>query len=124
MLPIAEFEARFRDILAALDDLADGEDMEELNAEFEDALFMLSQIDPKADDAAEEFMDFVFIGCASPGKLPLRDRPGLSLSMKRSFLAVFLFLPPPAVHTDRFAGSRFLSGLFPACFFSPFLSPA
>ena len=31
--------------------------MEELNAEFEDALFMLSQIDPKSDDAAEEFMD-------------------------------------------------------------------
>ena len=57
MLPISEFEARFRDILAALDDLADGEDMEELNAEFEDALFMLSQIDPKSDDAAEEFMD-------------------------------------------------------------------
>ena len=57
MLPIAEFEARFRDILAALDDIADGEDMEELNAEFEDALFMLSQIDPRADDAPEEFMD-------------------------------------------------------------------
>lgn len=57
MLPIAEYEARFREILAALDDIADGEDMEELNAELEDALFMLSQIDPKADDAAEEFMD-------------------------------------------------------------------
>ena len=57
MLPIAEYEARFREILAALDDIADGEDMEELNAEFEDALFMLSQIDPKSDDAAEEFMD-------------------------------------------------------------------
>ena len=57
MLPIAEFEARFSKILAALDDIADGEDMEELNAEFEDALFMLSQIDPKPDDAPEEFMD-------------------------------------------------------------------
>lgn len=57
MLPIAEFEARFRDILAALDDIADGEDMEELNAEFEDALFMLSQIDPGADTAPEEFTD-------------------------------------------------------------------
>ena len=57
MLPIAEFEARFSKILAALDDIADGEDMEELNAEFEDALFMLSQIDPKTDDAPEEFMD-------------------------------------------------------------------
>ena len=57
MLPIAEYEARFREILAALDDIADGVDMEELNAELEDALFMLSQIDPKADDAAEEFMD-------------------------------------------------------------------
>ena len=57
MLPIAEFEARFRDILAALDDIADGEDMEELNAEFEDALFMLSQIDLGADTAPEEFTD-------------------------------------------------------------------
>ena len=57
MLPIAEYEARFRDILAALDDIADGEDMEELNAEFEDALFMLSQIDPGADTAPEEFTD-------------------------------------------------------------------
>ena len=57
MLPIAEYAARFGEILAALDDIADGEDMEELNAEFEDALFMLSQIDPKSDDAAEEFMD-------------------------------------------------------------------
>ena len=57
MLPIAEFEARFSKILAALDDIADGEDMEELNAEFEDALFMLSQIDPGAGDAPEEFMD-------------------------------------------------------------------
>ena len=57
MLPIAEFEARFREILAALDDRADGEDMEELNAEFEDALFMLSQIDPKTDEAPEEFTD-------------------------------------------------------------------
>ena len=57
MLPIAEFEARFSKILAALDDIADGEDMEELNAEFEDALFMLSQIDPGADTAPEEFTD-------------------------------------------------------------------
>ncbi len=57
MLPIAEFEARFREILTALDDLADGEDMEELNAEFEDALFMLSQIDPRSDDAPEELAD-------------------------------------------------------------------
>lgn len=31
--------------------------MEELNAEFEDALFMLSQIDPGADTAPEEFTD-------------------------------------------------------------------
>ena len=60
MLPIAEFEARFREVLSELDELAEGlddEDLEEANAEFEDALFMLSQIDPRDEDAGEEFED-------------------------------------------------------------------
>ena len=60
MLPIAAFETRFRDILSELDELAEGlgdEDLEEANAEFEDALFMLSQIDPRDEDAEEELED-------------------------------------------------------------------
>ena len=60
MLPIAEFEKRFRALLEELDGVAEDtgdEDLEDMNAEFEDALFMLSEIDPKSDDAAEELDD-------------------------------------------------------------------
>ena len=60
MLPIAEFEKRFNIILALLDAIADelgDEDLEDLNAEFEDTLLMLSEIDPKAKDAREEIDD-------------------------------------------------------------------
>lgn len=60
MPAIREFEKRFRALLDALDDLAAAsgdEDLEELNAEFDDALFMLEAIDPKSEDAAEEFAD-------------------------------------------------------------------
>ena len=60
MLLIAEFEKRFRALLEELDEVAEeanDEDLEDMNAEFEDALFMLSEIDPKADDAREEIAD-------------------------------------------------------------------
>ena len=60
MLSIHQFAKRFREILAALDDIAEqsgDEDLEELNAEFEDALFMLSEIDPQSEDAPEELSD-------------------------------------------------------------------
>ena len=60
MLPIAEFEKRFRALLEELDGVAEDtgdEDLEDMNAEFEDALFMLSEIDPKSEDAAEELAD-------------------------------------------------------------------
>ena len=60
MLPIAEFEKRFRALLEELDGVAEDvgdEDLEDMNAEFEDALFMLSEIDPKSDDAQEEIAD-------------------------------------------------------------------
>ena len=60
MLPIAEFEKRFRALLEELDGIAEDvgdEDLEDMNAEFEDALLMLSEIDPKAEDAAEEIAD-------------------------------------------------------------------
>ena len=46
--------------LDSMDEAATGdiaEALEELNAEFEDALFMLEEIDLKGDDWREEFMD-------------------------------------------------------------------
>ena len=63
MLPIRDFEARFREILDAMDAICeqaedgDVEPLEDLNAEFEDALFMLGEIDPKDESAGEEFRD-------------------------------------------------------------------
>ena len=63
MLPIKEFEKRFREILAQMDELRDscGEDtaetMEEMNAEFEDALFVIECIDVNDDEWQEEFTD-------------------------------------------------------------------
>ena len=52
------FVERFRDILDGLDDYADSEDMEELNAQLEDAIFLLECADPKDEeevgDALEE----------------------------------------------------------------------
>ena len=63
MFPIGEFENRFREILASMDgiaeaaDEADEEDLEELNAEFEDALLRFSGINPENDDAEEELDD-------------------------------------------------------------------
>ena len=60
MFPVEDFEARFREILDSMDEAATGdiaEALEELNAEFEDALFMLEEIDLKGDDWREEFMD-------------------------------------------------------------------
>ena len=61
VFPIRTFERRFRDILAELDELAqgteDGGDLEELNAEFEDALMLLSTIDPEDEDWREQLED-------------------------------------------------------------------
>ena len=60
MFPVKDFEARFREILDSMDEAAKGdiaEALEEMNAEFEDALFMLEEIDLKGDDWREEFLD-------------------------------------------------------------------
>lgn len=60
MIAIKAFEARFRELLDQLDAIVEevgDEDLEDLNAEFEDALFMLHEIDPKSEDAAGEFDD-------------------------------------------------------------------
>ena len=58
MFPLKEFESRFRAILDHLDLESDGsEDFEELNAEFEDALMILSEIRLNEADWREEFSD-------------------------------------------------------------------
>lgn len=58
MFPIKEFEKRFREILAGLDEFGDGnEEIEELNAQFEDALFVIECIDANDEDWEEEFSD-------------------------------------------------------------------
>lgn len=60
MLPVKEFESRFAELLDALDALRDDvgdEDFDELCAEFEDALMLLDEIDPRAEDAREELID-------------------------------------------------------------------
>lgn len=63
MFPIKEFEKRFREILAQLDELRDLcdddqiENIEEMNAEYEDALFVIECIDANDEDWAEEFAD-------------------------------------------------------------------
>ncbi len=58
MFPVKEFENRFRALLNALDALSDGsEAFEELNAEFEDALCILEEIDLRVNDWTEEFTD-------------------------------------------------------------------
>ncbi len=58
MFPVKEFENRFRAILNALDERSDGsESFEELNAEFEDALCILEEINLRESDWQEEFTD-------------------------------------------------------------------
>lgn len=63
MFPIKEFEKRFREILADLDALRDGcidetaEDIEEMNAEYEDTLFVIECTNTDDEDWVEEFMD-------------------------------------------------------------------
>lgn len=63
MFPIQEFEKRFREILADLDALRDGcsgdaaEAIEEMNAEYEDALFVIECTNADDEDWVEEFTD-------------------------------------------------------------------
>lgn len=60
-----EFEKRFRDILEELDSIMENSDFDEdineqfaeLNAESEDALFLLSEIGSDEEDAAEAIED-------------------------------------------------------------------
>ena len=54
---LAGFYNRFQAILEELDQFEMDEELEELNAEFEDALFMMETIDEDSEDAAEEIAD-------------------------------------------------------------------
>lgn len=54
---LAGFISRFQAILEELDQFEMDEEMEEMNAEFEDALFMMETIDEDGGDAAEEIAD-------------------------------------------------------------------
>lgn len=58
MFPVKEFEKRFREILASLDELRnEDEEIEEMNAEFEDALFVIECIDMNDEEWEDEFTD-------------------------------------------------------------------
>ena len=60
MYPIKEFEKRFRGLLDEMDELradADDEDLEELAADFEDALFVIECIGANDEDWREQFID-------------------------------------------------------------------
>ena len=60
MYPIKEFEKRFRGLLDEMDELradADDEDLEDLAADFEDALFVIECISANDEDWREQFTD-------------------------------------------------------------------
>lgn len=60
MYPIKEFEKRFRDLLDEMDEIradADSEELDELAADFEDALFVMECIGADDEDWQEQFTD-------------------------------------------------------------------
>ena len=63
MFPVKEFEKRFRELLAELDEMKDqasgetAEAMDEMNAEYEDALFVIECINADDEEWQEEFTD-------------------------------------------------------------------
>jgi len=60
LFPVKAFVDRFGEILAELDALAasrDSEALEELNAEFEDALLLLGELKPQDEDFDEDLAD-------------------------------------------------------------------
>ena len=96
MFPVKEFEKRFREILMQLDELRDAADdrasgeMDEMNADFEDALFVIECIDADDDDWREEFSDALAEFrdlCADYRRL---DGPGLAETADRLEMAVRL----------------------------------
>lgn len=55
MKKISAFIERFQEILDAMDELNEGGRLDEINAEFEDAIFLMENIDSDDADAQEEF---------------------------------------------------------------------
>lgn len=55
MKKFGAFIERFQNILDAMDELNDAGILDEINAEFEDAIFLMENIDPDDADAPEEF---------------------------------------------------------------------
>ena len=51
---LAGFVRRFQDILDAMDEFGEAEEIEEINAELEDAIFLMENIDEDDGDAKEE----------------------------------------------------------------------
>ena len=103
MFPIHDFEKRFRALLAEMDALRDGmrgdgaEEMDELNANFEDALFVIECIDDgDADwieafsDALDEFDDLAAAYRALSGKAPAvadaAERLDMAVQLARAIL--------------------------------------
>lgn len=102
MFPIKEFEKRFQEILSDLDavkEQARGEAadaMDELNANFEDALFVIESIGEDEDwreafeDALEEFEDLHKSYCeqvqAVPGLQDVAGRLNMAIGMARANL--------------------------------------
>ena len=54
---LAGFVKRFQEILDAMDEFEMDEALEELNAQFEDTLFWMENIDEEVEDAADEIED-------------------------------------------------------------------
>lgn len=94
MFPIKEFDRRFREILEAMDDIQDdgladgeeGEDLEELNSELEDALAFLDELDFEEVDWREDLED------------TMEELDGLW----ESYRALALRIPEAAPVVDRF----------------------
>ena len=95
MLPIRQFEARFREILEELDALAeaaDSEDLEDMNAELEDALMLLSEIGAEDADRDEQLADALDeLAALADGYLAMADGvPGLMEPARRLEMVVDL----------------------------------
>lgn len=98
MFPIKEFEKRFREILASFDEFrGEDEEIEEMNAEFEDALFVIECIDANDEeweeefsDALEEFKDLLdgyrSLAEENPGMEAIADRLEMTIKMAEANL--------------------------------------